>query len=238
MGTLQLLDIRQEVISHLGERDDLTPARANRVINLMQERMGRAHDFEELQLSVTGQLTTGNPSVDRFLPFSNFAVTPKEIFSFTLPTDDGRGRKLTGYLPRTFDQQIPDPEFLAEGTPSIYTLWDNKFELWKIPDEAYPYVIRMVRWPKVMSNDSDKSSFDRKDDLIILVSVSYLFNSYGEYDKAGRFFGIFSTLWDEAVAEDIGKPDRDLVNPKGASVIKTSANYWLDPFVRSVETGL
>lgn len=237
MGTLQLSELREEVSLHFADRGDLTNAQIHRALNLMQERMSRAHDFQEMKTVVSGTLPyTGVPGNDKFLPFSSLSNTePKSIFTFRLITSDGRSRKLTPWNQQLFDELVPEPEFHASRIPEHYIRWDSKFEFFPVQDLAYNYEIRLEKWPTTLADDTDKSDFNRKDELIISITVSYIYNRFGEYERSKRFFAIFDALWRVAVEEDIGKPDRNVVNPRtAADPLRLSDKYWLDPFTRSV----
>ncbi len=234
MGSLTLSELRAEVISHLGERDDLTSARLNRVLDLGQERIARLHDFEELFVVESKTLTyTGTKATDRFLAFSDLTNSePKEIFSIRF-LDDSRSRKLTKITQRMMDTHIPDPEFDSTGIPSLYLIWADKFEWWKIPEQAFEVDFRLSIWATTFigAADSLKSDFNRKDELLVHLASSYLFGSYGEYERANRFFGIFMAQLKEAVGEDEMKPDSE-IKPAWEADIHRMFTGVNDPFVR------
>ena len=235
MGSLQLSDLRAEVTSHLAERDDVTSARLNRALELAQERIARLHDFEELSKIETKTLTyTGTKSTDRFLAFTDLTdKEPKEIYSIRF-LDDARSKKLRRITPRQMDKEIPDPEFDSTGIPAIYVIWREKFEWWRIPDKAYKVDFRFQAWPTTLIGAANtfKSDFNRKDDILIALSVSYLYGSFGEYERANRFYGIFVALLREAVGEDDMKPDSEIL-PAWESDIGRLRDGVNDPFVRS-----
>jgi hypothetical protein len=240
MGTLKQSELVDEVRSFHAGRDDLTDAIITRALNLVQQQMARRHDFEELRSTEEYTPTfMDDPSVDRFIGYSMLStfVNPREIYSLrVIDTSNTEGDKLEYVAPRQLDELVPNPaELLITGMPHHYTQWAEKFELFQVPDQAYKYVIRGSIWPTALSTASPlaTSSFREKDDIIINLTVSYLYNRLGEYEKAGRFFGIGSTLFQEAVGEDLTRPDRE-IKPNSERHIAASREYWLDPFTRSV----
>lgn len=238
MGTLTTSELIDEVKKHLGDRSDLTDARVVRVLNLQQERLARSYDYREFRQLVTGTLSSsGTKANDKILTFASLGLSQaiRDIYSFRV-LDESRSRKLVNYSPRIFDQTIPDIEFYDRNIPSVYVVWSDQFELWKIPDQDYEFEIRLTTWPTALStgNLSAKSDFEEKDDLLITIATSYLYNSYGEYDRASHFFGIFRSMWEQSKIEDFDRPDRDIKPPAGEKQPVTSEEYWTNPFVRDV----
>lgn len=237
MGTLILSDLRAEVLSALGNRGtanggDITDARVTRVLNLMQERMARTRDWKELRFTESLLATfTGVPTTDKFLNFSDFTNNDfKELWTFRVIDSDGSSEKLGAVATAKWDRLVPEPEFWSTGQPSHYTVWKDKFEFWRVPDQAYTYDIRGINWPTVFTTDGQKSDLDRKDDLLIWLTVSWFFNSQGMHEKAGRYFGMFSTVWQEAHYEDHYEPDQ-IIKPDHQYASRSfSRDYWVDPF--------
>lgn len=235
MGDLTGQTLVSEVSRHLAGRDDLTTADIITALNLSQTRLARAHDFKELEFSESGTFNiTASAASDKIISFSSLTNdNPIEIYSFRVVTADGRSRKLTQLAPRKFDLEIPEPEYYARGTPHIYTMWQDRFELWRVPDEAHVWSLRGTKWPTDLVGSTETSDLDKKDDLLIYLTVSYLYGSLGEYERAGRFFGIFRGVYDEADLEDRRKPDLMLSPVRGPSMHGLSGEPWANPFVRS-----
>ena len=238
MGTLTLSDLREEVKSHLADRDDITDVQYNRAINLAQERMARSHDFRELSFSLSHTAAfADDPAVDKFLPFSALTLGGrdiKKILSF-VAVDGTNSNKIERKTPSELDRLVPVKEVWSTFRPSIYTEWREQFEFWKIPDKSYVYDIRLMTWALDLSVDGTASDFDHKDDVIINLTVSGLFNRVGEYERAGRFFGIFNALWKDAITSEMREPDRVIKPPQNEPSGRSSSQYWLDPFVRGVD---
>ncbi len=238
MGTLTLANLREEIKAHLADRDDITDAQYNRAINLSQERMARAHDFRELSFSLSHLATFSDvPATDKFLPFSALALggrDVKKVLSF-IAIDGTNSNKITRKTPQQLDALIPSKESWSTSRPHIYTEWRDQFEFWRIPDQAYTYDIRLRTWALDLSVDGTASDFDHKDDIIINLTVSGLFHRVGEYERGGRFFGIFKDMWDDAVKEELNEPDRVIRPPQNEPSRRASGEYWLDPFVRGVD---
>lgn len=235
MGTYTLTQMRAEIGNHFANRSDLGNADFDLALNLGQTRIARAHDFEELRKVEDGTLPfVDTAATDRYFLFSALATTtnPREIYSFRIVSGDGSAAKLKYESTRKFDAEIPDPEFLSTGQPHRYTIWQNRFELYKIPDQAYPYTLRMTVWPTALTTASQTSDLREKDDALIMLAISWTWNRLGEYDRAARFFGIFKDMFKDAVAEDERKPDRDLAPSAGrAHAVVLTDQYWLNPFI-------
>lgn len=237
MGTLTTTELIDEVSTHLASRSDVTDSRIVRALNMAQEYLARTKDYEELRAVITGTFTiTASPGSDKFLPFSSLSITnPHEIYSFRVITADGRSRKLHYRTTRTFDRLIPEPEFYARGIPDVYIVWNDKFELWRVPDEAYDFEIRITKFATALSVGAGgaKSDFREKDDLLVFLGVSWLFGQLGEYDRMGLFFSMFNTRAKQAELKEARRPDQDIISDAGgADSIVTIGEPWANPFIR------
>lgn len=238
MGTLTVDELISEIQEHFANRDDLTTAKAVRALNLAQEQIATLHDYRELRQLVSTTLTyTGVKSTDRFVTFSSLGIsgTIRAIYSFRIITGTGESRKLTAWSPRIMDEHVPETEFWPADKPSNYVIWANTFELYPIPDQAYDVEIRLTTWPSALVAGSGKSDFEKKDQALIKMAVSYIWDTFGEYDRASRFYNNATTLL--RVSQDYDeydRPDRDIKPPSGAANSPTGTSYWADPFTRGV----
>lgn len=234
---LVLQDMITEVRDHLGGRTDVTDGRIVRALNLGQEHLARQHAFEETNRLLRGQSLLAN---ERFLEFDSLpsgfrARDIREVYSFRIVPGDGRARKLVYRSTRSLDRLIPETGFWDPSIPTHYTIWEDKFEFWPIPDEAYPYELRILKWPIdfTTSQLQATSILSGKDDIIVTLAVSWLFSQLGEYDRGARFFNIAKARTDAAVSEDQERPDQEIVSDRGRSGTSYSLGRpWADPFVR------
>ena len=221
----------------MADRSDITDALYNRAINLAQERMVRRHHFRELNFSLSHTATFADvPATDKFLPFSALSIGGRDVravISF-IAVDGTNSNKIERLTPSELDRRVAHKESYSLSRPSFYTEWRDQFEFWKIPNKSYVYDIRLRTWALGLSADGDKSDLDHKDDAIINLTVSGLFNRVGEYERGGRFFGIFSDMWDDAISSEQREPDRVIKPPQNEPSGRASPDYWLDPFVRGV----
>lgn len=237
MGTLQLSELREEVLAHLAGRDDISDSRITRVLNLSQMRMARKVRFDELEFYETVSKTFADDvTTDRFIAYSDMTNTnPREFWSVVCYTSAGNGRerKLEGRRAREMDRLWPAPEvsYLATEMPHTYVLWNDKLELFPIINADYEFDIRGYKWPTPLSADSDLSNLREKDDALINLTVSYLYNSLGEYDKGGKFFGIYMDMMEDIMMEQ-DRPDELMA--AGVDGPATGRRYWLDPWVRGI----
>ena len=234
MGTLNLASLITEVRAFHAGRPDLDDEIIITQLNRVHERLARLWQWEELDSGEDLTLSiAGTALADKIVTPT---ITYRDIYSIRLITGDGQSRKLEYIAKRTFDQLFPEPEFHARGTPAIYTMWQDKLELFQVPSEADTLRIRGMKWPSQFagSDTAAKSNFDRKDDILIYWAVSMLWDRLGEYERAKRFFGIANQMIEQAKEEQESKPDREIKPAFETGRGRLTSNYWLDPFIKSV----
>lgn len=232
MGTETLTSLIAEVNSATANREDFTDARIITALNFSQDRIAVLKTWDELESLTTGTFViTGTLLTDKFLTMPS---STRNIYSFRVITTDDRELKLT-YIPfRQFDKKIPSPEDFAAGDPEFFTIFEGKFEFWRIPDAAHTYYIRRSKWPTAFAAASPTavSDLDRKDQAIIAGALSYLHHTLGKDEKAKEWFGIWSGLMREHTSEDTEKPDQVIMPDFEAFNNVVSHDYWVDPFIR------
>lgn len=232
MGTLTLANIRDEVKGHFGQRDNISDARYNRIINLAQLRIARRLDwFEMYDVQWNTTSYTGDITVDKILDLpSNI----KSIMSLRL-VDGENSRKLQYKSYNVWDKLIPDPGFYRVDRPLFYTRWNNVIELWPVPDAEYTIDIRLTVWPTDLSLDADTSILNNKDDAIIMLANSWVSGAIGRMEDAARFWRIYTNLLNDAVDEQLTQPDKMLL-PEGIVHKKlgegTTDSYWNNPMIK------
>ena len=251
MGLLTINTIKQEILHHHANREDIT-SRLDVSIDLAMMRIARIHDWDQLKLILSGSLAvTADPREDKIFDLNT--VIPagfrlKTMYSIRVISSDGRSGKLTG-LPHTqFDQQVPEPEWYSRNMPELYTVFgaldptdvvvpltarNPILELWPVPDVAYDVDLRMQVWPRFLTDGalSDTNVTDLFiDDAIISLATSYLYNSQGREDKAKHHFGIYA-----AIVKDALNLDETDFHTVVAGVIlsegRRAGNYVSNPFV-------
>lgn len=236
MGTLNLTSLIAEIQRHHANRSDLTDQIVVDKLNLVQQRLARIWEWEELDAGEEVTIPiTATPKDDKTI---TLVTTYRDIYSVRLITgvSVGRSRKLEYISKRTFDLMFPEPEFDARNTPHIYTTWKNKLELYRVPLDADTLIIRGMKWAADFSSGlgGAKSDFDRKDDILIYWTVSMVWDHLGEYERAKRFFGIASNMIDKAKDEQETKPDLEIKPVFETAIGIGIGKYWADPFIRSV----
>ncbi len=232
MGTLTLDNIKDELRESMGGRNDVN-SRLERIINLAQMRIARVKKggWEELDKTYDTTLSiAGTVEQDKLITLQS---TLRDITSFRIIVGSNQSRKLT-YVPiRKWDEVIPEPEYYARGKPTLYTIQNNVAEIWRVPDVAYRAIIRTKQWPTTLSTAGQTSDLDNKDDLIINLSLSWIFNSQSKMDEAGRFWTIYSAALNEATGEDDEKIDQ-IIMPDFNLHTNFDTEYWRDPFMRVI----
>lgn len=244
MSLLTLADLKIEITKGLGGRTDLD-TRMNNIVDLMQLRLARLKDFDELrQIESVDATITSSAADDKVITFPTLAdARIRKIYSLRrfAPADETRAGKLERVLTKKWDQVIPEPEFSARGWPTHYTVWENnKFELWKVPDIDYTFQIRLSRWPKKVSITGEGNPIDLEnvDDLIIHLAISYAYWSLGRTDRAKDFFGIYRGLAKDALIEDDTDMDQAMAGVKFPVDTFQGSSGIDDPFVRSTVGGI
>lgn len=214
-----------EVNYNLGDREDVAQARRLIALNIAQEQIARFHDWRELEQVQTGTLIADTKTL-------SFPSNPREIYSFRLDLDSSQSRKLI-YLPvRFWDRLIPEPEWYATGKPEFYTYYVNKAEMWRIPNDAYKYELRYSAYPADFTAASDVASeLLTKDDAIIALATSWLFQSLGEAERAKMWYYRGEAVLKTLRQSEVKRADLTVT---GGPHRPSWGEYWKDPFVRSV----
>lgn len=238
MSILTVTQLKAEIRTAMGGRTD-ADTRLNNVLNLSSLRLARLHDFDELRgLTTINTAITANPADDKIISLASLNRFRK-IYSIRLYANNNLSRKLTKRLPKWWDEVIPEPEYYSRGTPSDYIMWGkDQMELWKVPDIVYTMHFRFSRWPTLVDDTNQGSPIDLEnvDDLIIHLSLSYLFLSFGNIEKANEYFRIYAALAKEALDEDEEDFDIRMLSHDQARLGGTLTRGYNDPFVRSIET--
>lgn len=230
MGTLIRSELEAEVRYGLGNRSDLD-SRLITFLNLSQAQIARYYTFSELQREIVGTL----PST-AYIEDDKYVAVPtglRAVVSFRLELGTPESRKLR-YIPyMQWDKHIPEPQQYSRGKPTLYTMFANQFELWKIPDSTLTYRLRYIQTPTPFTSATDAvSDFNDKDDVIIAFAVAYAFDSLGESESATpwRRTG-YSDLVRARAADEISPDFTIQPFPDGVP----SGEYWADPFIRSMK---
>lgn len=224
MGTLTFTELQDEVRSALGGRTDLN-ARLPRALNLAQQRLARIHDFEELQNVTIVNINDTGVAADGIIALPS----NREVYSIIL-LDDANSRKLTQRTARFWDARLPMPEYWTRDKPQDYLMWAGSAEIWPLPDGPYTLRIRRTVWPTTLSGANDLSVFNEKDEILIELSLMYLFNSLGKEVEADKHKNAAAALITEAKGADSTKPDLDISLSSGTA---SSTTPYLDPFVKA-----
>jgi len=244
MSILTLAEIKTEISSTFASRGDIND-RLDTVVDLSQLRLARLHDFDELrQKAIVDTVITSDAEADKTISFP--ALTDariRKVYSMRLLDTSGtiQARKLRKILTKNWDQKIPEPEFYSRGTPTHYTVFtNNEFELWKVPNIVYRINIRVSRWPKQVAITGEGNAIDLEnvDDLIITLSISYLYHSLGRSDKGKEFFGIYRGLAKEALLEDATDYDESMAGIRPGDAFGSTTRGYDDPFIKSIVGGL
>lgn len=239
MSVLTLEDIKTEIVASLGGRTELN-SRMDNIIDLAQLRLARLHDFDELrQAASVNTVITASAEDDKVISFPTLTdARIRKVHSLRLIDTQGtvQARKLKKVLTKNWDSQIPEPEFFSRGTPTHYTVFkNNEFELWKVPNIVYKIKIRVTRWPQSVkiTGEGNKLDLENIDDLIINLSLSYIYHSLGRTDKGRDFFAIYRGLAKEALIEDLTDFDEAMAGIKPGDNFSIGRGFD-NPFVKSM----
>lgn len=232
MGSLTLAEMQTEMLSAFGNRDDISEDRRIVFLNIAQMRIARLYDWNELQNSVSGTIgDAGDVTIDKF---EAVPTNLRKIYSFRItdPASRTDSRKLR-YTPQTqWDMQFPETEVDTAETPQFYTIWNNQFEFWRIPEKVYNYELRVLNWPTDMNKatPTQTSDLDHKDDMIISLAVSWGFLTLREMEDANRWWAIYRDMANNAVGQDVEEHEID-VRPTLSRSSLVRGDPWAEPFI-------
>lgn len=226
---LQLSEFREEILGHFRNRGDITSARLNRIINLIQKRITRRYDWFEIHnVAYVTTSFTGDITIDKLV---DTPPSLKVVKSLRL-IDGTDSRKLIAKPYQIWDSFLPNPGQYRIDRPSFYTRWGLVFELWPVPNAVYTIECRHTKWLDDMVLDTDTAGLLEKDDLIIAGACNYVANAIGRMEDAVRHWRVYSNLLQAAI--DVERTEPDLVqipelNRTSRLGSGTSNQYWLDP---------
>lgn len=239
-------NFREEVDKNLGGRvatQDPSYTRLDRHLDLTMTRLGRAHEWKEMFRADTDTVTyTGAPATDAI--YSNLPTNTKEIHGLMRYKSGDTQVQVLGRLPsRQWDQLIGKAQTLPIGDVTHYMVWNRTpsnpagtpvIEWYRVPDATFTLYRRLSLWPVMGVGVAGVAGLINKDDLIIADCTHALFQSLGEREEAAVWYSIARDLFEKAKAEDLTRPDLDII-PRGLSAADiTGPDYWTDPFVRGV----
>ena len=239
--SLTLTQLLSEVHKAHAERDDFTEDERIIALNFAQMRLARVQDWNELWSIDTGIIgDASDPATDKF---EDIPSNIRKIYSFRIVDTASKqnSRKLEFTPQRQWDEEVPETEAWATGTPSQYTMWRRSssfvFEFFKIPDESYNYEIRSSKWPTDFASGSPNavSELDHKDDMLISLANSWGFLKFREMEEANRWWRIYREMLTNAVGEDMSEHEKEIV----PAIVRAtrrglpSVEGWKDPFNRS-----
>lgn len=228
MGTLQLSELREEVHDAHGNRNDLTDARLDRIINMSQERIARRYRFEELVDLATIDLDSEEITLpDNVQKLYHISIRDKtDTSGYTSDLVRVTRKKLFQL------RQLKDSPNTRR--PVYYNRYGQKVRVQAPPDKTYLAEYVFSAYPTKLVGDADKSDFDSLDDAIIALSVSWLFAIKGNTDEANRWFRIFNNSMGDARLEDFDTPDAELSTETTESGDRLAPRYYEDPFQMSM----
>ncbi|PCJ26716.1 MAG: hypothetical protein COA94_04785 [Rickettsiales bacterium] len=230
MGTLTYLQIKEEVLGFLGNRDDFT-SRIDTIVNIAQMRIARLSKFEELKTSLTDDLTlTGGITADKVY---TLPTNLRNIFSIKVYEDTGdRYVKLVGLSSTQFDKKFTKPSKESRNMPVFYHRWGSTIEMYPIIDKNYKIDIRYNKWPTVLAADGDLSDLQEKDDAIITLAASWMFMSLKKKEDANFQWGVYKNMMKDILGEDRESSDITYgVDPRRPVAVGLGYD---NPFVRGM----
>lgn len=202
----------------------LTDARLTMWINWGQRHLCRLHTFREMR-SLSVATSTVASQRDYNYPSSSI----KDFYSIVL-VSNGSSRKLEYVSLRSFREAVPYSEQATEGKSELWIDLGTTFMLWRIPDAVYVLEMAISTYPTDLSADDSTSSLLAKDDLIVCLASMFGAMSTGDKETANTYRELFNTLLVPTIDSDPNTKDWTPVYSRGS--ISSTADYWLNPFVR------
>jgi len=233
MGTLTYNELAGEIKDNHGNRNDLTDARLVRALNICQQRIGRAHRWQELEVLYEKSITNSGSDDDKFI---QMPVEFRDFYSVRV-INGTMSAKLEFVSFRVWDRRIPAPQARARYQPSLYTYWRQMLEIWPLPDTTYLLRARGIEWPTKFdgeTNSTQVSQLQEKDDMLVALTTSYLFHKFGDRKKASAWWGQYANMLNAAIGEERENPDALHLPHQGVTGTPMSTEPWRDPFTRSI----
>ena len=200
-------NLRDAIKAGIASRSDIKDVTINSYLDLSQERIARQQNWREFENTSDIALTfTGTAATDKIIDISSL-TNLRDIQDFVIENST-LSRRLEQKSPEEFDRLVPLPEQWATDAPRIYTLWEtNKAIIYPVLDQSYTARIRWIAWPAAFTGDSAASELLRKDDMLIFLTLSFIFALVREEDQAGRFFNYYRNELKQAGKENDLLPD-------------------------------
>lgn len=234
MGLMTFDEIKAEVKANLGNRDDFD-SRLLAIVNRVQIRAVREHDFSELRQLTTTGATIAHTKLYDIKDDITLAASYEDIRNlYTLSLISGTNSRRLKPLPaQLLDTGAPYPESGTEAKSNWYSVWGDKLQFHRIPDDIYVLHTRWSAWPSTRTG-AETSDLRNKDDVLIAFATAYCFDSLGAAAKeqATHWWLIGRDLLDRAKLDDQKKPYME-IKPE-FEYRSGLGQYWADPFVKSV----
>lgn len=224
-------ELYSRVLLRLDTQDGRALLASKEAVNSAHRAIARVQDFEELVVLDTTSADTVASTKTYHLVDDLGLTNPKDIY-YIKYMDEGSSRKLTYKTPRWVAENWPYEEIFGEQKPQYYTRRGKYIDIIPVPDEAKDLYIYYSQWPTTLSADTDQTSYEDIDDIIIdlaaEIAADILRSSHGQQYEvlAKQMLGI-------SIREERHNPDADPVaspfNPQGDTVV---GEYWKQPFVR------
>lgn len=151
--------------------------------------IARLYAFPELDTVAANYTLSTSTNVYTFTTLVLSRV--RQILSVQL-IDGTASQKVDRQLWRGFAQDYPNVDEDPAGKPDIYTIFGQRVEFNKLPDDDYTLKIRYNQYPDDFSGDSDTSDYTYKDDLIVAGAVVHAYVSLQELEDAKYWAGVFA----------------------------------------------
>jgi len=224
-------DMRDEVRENIKRTvDGVSNARINRWLNWGQGYLADLHTYEEMHSNDTSKACTESSVV------VTWPTRMKDLYSVTVQ-DGARSRKLIYVPARSFDKVVPRPATYTEGLPNWYVDYGSTFEVFNIPDDDYPLVIRCSVFPIDFADDDAESTLLRKDALMCGMATVFGFYTLRELEDA-TYWGqqVVPPLYEASLTSDHSAEDWVPI-ARGFQSQPTAlmGQWWTSPFTgRSV----
>ena len=228
MGDLTLSQMKDQVRLALGNREDLD-VHLTPLINTCQLRVARYFDFEELVATTDLTISyTGDAFVDGSV---SLPTGTRELHGINI-LDSGDLYHIQAVDHKQWKDHYYPLYGSTTGRPSHYSSWGNKIEFYSPPDKAYTAKVRYTKWPDDLTSDNDKSGLDKKDDLIVALTICWPLYHLNNPDRANAYWAIFRSMMKESIDAQNMKPDLHMKIDSLAPDM--TGDYWKQPFIKAV----
>ena len=194
-------------------------------------KLARSYSFPELDVRDTTTADTVSGTFEySFTTLFGADHNTKEVMAVVIE-DGTSSNRLKRYLYRDFYQQYPYPEGKSQNKPTSYVRLGNALQLFPVPDDTYDIHTIRATFDSRATGDDSYSTFENKDDLLILGTQVEFYNFMQEYDDAKNVEREWKNKLKEILKYIVHPTDWDPEGRAFNSGVLSPGDFWTNPLM-------